>query len=165
MRESDAQAFLKSLEDGKERRVLDGEGNPVAAAWLLSDEPILRPVRFESAYLPHRIVHTDARYPDPEELHRKWRAFVGEARAAHKQEIEDAGRRPMPSELAAKAATVVPAPKRQEPPPEEPEKPMLAHEMQRILREEREAAIRHQRLLREKQREADIRQGSDEGER
>jgi hypothetical protein len=82
MRETDALTFLKSLEAGNERRAMDGEGNPVAAAWMLSDEPILRPVKFESEYLPHRIVHTDARYPDPEELHRKWRAFVSEARAA-----------------------------------------------------------------------------------
>jgi hypothetical protein len=160
-----ADLFTK-LESGAKIKAA-ADGLPLAAMRFVPrrEDDEWRTAMLESPYLPAKKHYFDSRkqtYPD---FFSPWQHYIQAALAA-KAEILS-GRRPMPSAVPAKPA-VAPAKRAPEPRPElpeEPEEPMLAHELQRILREEREAAIWNQRILREKQREADIRQGSDEGER
>jgi hypothetical protein len=88
MQSTEAEDFLKDLELGKSVEFFCSEGKPLARARMWDAEPILRTIRFEGPYLPHRYAHSDRRHPDAAELFRKFQAFLDDCEA-RKQAIFD----------------------------------------------------------------------------
>jgi hypothetical protein len=147
-----ADLFTK-LESGAKIKAAS-DGHPLAAMRFVPrrEDDYWRTALFDSPYLPAKKQYFDCRKRTYRDFFSPWEHFI-EAALAAKEEILS-GRRPLPSEIPAAAAPA----KRQQPEPrpelpEEPEEPIMAHDLQRLLREEREAAIWNQRILRERNRD------------
>jgi hypothetical protein len=138
------------LEAGKSVKARGEDGKVVALCYFTPRRKpdYWRTAWFESNWIADRKCHFDSRKRNQSDFFLPFERYA-EAAAAAKEEIE-AGRRPM---LPSQDVPAMPAPAAAAPRPEEPEKPMMAHELQQILREEREADIWNQRLLRERDRD------------
>jgi hypothetical protein len=125
----DGNEFLASLvESGDGLEACDAAGRPVALARMLSPRAILRSIKFSSPYIPHRVTHSDSRYPDPAELWRKWQAYLAEAKAAKREILAKPKAPPAPIPAASSPAEPVLEP------PAPPSKSLSVVEVQRMLR-------------------------------
>jgi hypothetical protein len=133
----DADLFTE-LEAGESREIMDdADGRPLALIRFVprSEADYWRTAQLISPYLDEKKQYFDSRKQDYPDFFAPWQRYIEAARVA-KAEILS-GRKPMPTPASAKHASRAPAaaPAAR---PEPPEEPMMAHELQRLLREKRD---------------------------